>query len=85
MLSRCKFKLFLLSLLLINPQVNRKGDQMKLITFEKKSSVCVGVLTDKGIMDLTDRFQSVKNILTGGHESLEKIRSILDNCKTSIR
>jgi len=57
---------------------------MKLITFEKNASICVGALTDNGITDLSDRFQSVKNILTGGPEALEKIRSILDNCKKFI-
>lgn len=57
---------------------------MKLITFEKNSSVCVGVLTDKGIADLTGRFQSIKQIISGGQETLEKIRPIIDKYEEFI-
>ena len=57
---------------------------MKLVTFEKNASICAGALTDKGIADLTGRFQSVKEILTGGPETLEKIRSLVDDCAEFI-
>ncbi len=57
---------------------------MKLVTFEKNTSICAGVLTDKGIADLTGRFQSVKEILTGGPETLEKIRSLINDCAELI-
>jgi 2-keto-4-pentenoate hydratase/2-oxohepta-3-ene-1,7-dioic acid hydratase in catechol pathway len=87
-LFRCKFKLFLLLLPHINsplgeaekPYDDGKGKQMKLITFRKDASVCAGILTDKGIVDLTGDFQSVKHIIAGGSEVIEKIRSIIDKC-----
>ena len=52
---------------------------MKLITFKKNASVRAGVLTDKGIVDLSEDFQSVKHIIAGGPETIKKIRSITDN------
>ncbi|MDD5328115.1 MAG: fumarylacetoacetate hydrolase family protein [Phycisphaerae bacterium] len=57
---------------------------MKLITFKKNASICVGVLTDKGVVDLTGDFQSVKHILAGGPETIEKIRLIIDKCTKFI-
>ena len=38
---------------------------MKLVTFKKDSKISCGVLTDKGIVDLTGDFQSVKHIIAG--------------------
>jgi 2-keto-4-pentenoate hydratase/2-oxohepta-3-ene-1,7-dioic acid hydratase in catechol pathway len=55
---------------------------MKLITFKKNTSVCVGVMTDKGIVDLTSDFQSVKHIIAGGPEAIKKIQAIV---KRSIK
>jgi 2-keto-4-pentenoate hydratase/2-oxohepta-3-ene-1,7-dioic acid hydratase in catechol pathway len=57
---------------------------MKLITFKKNSAVCAGVLTDKGIIDLTGDFQSVKHIIAGGPETIKKIRPIIDECTKFI-
>jgi 2-keto-4-pentenoate hydratase/2-oxohepta-3-ene-1,7-dioic acid hydratase in catechol pathway len=57
---------------------------MKLITFKKNSAVCAGVLTDKGIVDLTGDFQSVKHIIAGGPATIKKIRSITDECTKFI-
>ncbi len=49
---------------------------MKLITFKKNTKIYCGVLTYRGIIDLTGNFQSVKQILAGGNETLRKIQSI---------
>lgn len=57
---------------------------MKLITFRKNSAVCAGALTDKGIVDLTGEFQSVKHIIAGGPETIRKIRSVIDKCTKFI-
>jgi len=57
---------------------------MKLITFKKNASICAGVLTDKGIVDLTGDFQSVKHILAGGHETIKKVRLVIDKCTKFI-
>ncbi len=57
---------------------------MKLITFRKNASFCAGVLTDKGIIDLTGDFQSVKHIIAGGSEAIKKILSITDKCTKFI-
>jgi 2-keto-4-pentenoate hydratase/2-oxohepta-3-ene-1,7-dioic acid hydratase in catechol pathway len=57
---------------------------MKLITFRKNKSVKCGVLTNKGIIDLTDDFKSIKQILAGGTERLKKISAAVDKCKKFI-
>jgi 2,4-diketo-3-deoxy-L-fuconate hydrolase len=57
---------------------------MKLVTFKKDSKISCGVLSDKGIVDLTGSFQSVKQFLAGGNENLKKIQKITDNCKNFI-
>jgi 2-keto-4-pentenoate hydratase/2-oxohepta-3-ene-1,7-dioic acid hydratase in catechol pathway len=57
---------------------------MKLITFKKNASICAGVLTDKGIVDLTSVFQSVKHIIAGEPETIKKIRPIIDECTKFI-
>jgi 2-keto-4-pentenoate hydratase/2-oxohepta-3-ene-1,7-dioic acid hydratase in catechol pathway len=57
---------------------------MKLITFKKNTVICAGVLTDKGIVDLTGDFQSVKHIIASGSETIEKISSIIDKCTKFI-
>ena len=57
---------------------------MKLITFRKNASICAGVLTNKGIVDLTGNFQSVKHIITDGSEAIKRIRSIIDKCTKFI-
>ncbi|MFA5239317.1 MAG: fumarylacetoacetate hydrolase family protein [Phycisphaerae bacterium] len=57
---------------------------MKLITFKKNASICAGVLTDKGIVDLTGDFKSVKHILATGPETIEKVRLIIDKCTEFI-
>jgi 2-keto-4-pentenoate hydratase/2-oxohepta-3-ene-1,7-dioic acid hydratase in catechol pathway len=57
---------------------------MKLITFKKNTAICAGVLTDKGIVDLTSDFQSVKHIIAGEPETIKKIRSIIDECTKFI-
>jgi 2-keto-4-pentenoate hydratase/2-oxohepta-3-ene-1,7-dioic acid hydratase in catechol pathway len=57
---------------------------MKLITFKKNTSICAGILTDEGIVDLTGDFQSVKHIIAGGSETIKKIRSIIDECTKFI-
>ena len=51
---------------------------MKLVTFKENSSVRCGILSDKGIVDLTGTFQSVKQIITGGRENLKKIQLITE-------
>ena len=51
---------------------------MKLVTFKENSSVRCGILSDKGIVDLTDNFQGVKQILAGGRENLKKIQLITE-------
>jgi 2-keto-4-pentenoate hydratase/2-oxohepta-3-ene-1,7-dioic acid hydratase in catechol pathway len=51
---------------------------MKLVTFKKASSVYCGILTNKGIADLTDTFQSVKQIIAGGSENTKKIQNIVE-------
>jgi 2-keto-4-pentenoate hydratase/2-oxohepta-3-ene-1,7-dioic acid hydratase in catechol pathway len=53
---------------------------MKLITFKKNTSVCVGVMTNKGIVDLTSDFHSVKHIIAGGPEVIKKIQAIVKRC-----
>jgi 2-keto-4-pentenoate hydratase/2-oxohepta-3-ene-1,7-dioic acid hydratase in catechol pathway len=66
---------------------------MKLITFKKntsplrlrsEASICAGILTDEGIVDLTGDFQSVKHIIAGGSETIKKIRPIIDECTKFI-
>ena len=57
---------------------------MKLITFKKNTSICAGVLTYEGIVDLTGDFQSVKHIIAGGPEAIKKIRPIIDKCTKFI-
>src|SRR4030043_1718702 len=54
---------------------------MKLVTFKKGHSVRCGILTDKGIVDLTGGFQSVKQIIAGGSKNLKKIQKTADSCK----
>jgi len=51
---------------------------MKLVTFKENSFVRCGILSDKGIVDLTGIFQSVKQIITGGSENLKKIQFITE-------
>jgi len=51
---------------------------MKLITFKENKSIKCGVLTNKGIIDLTSDFQSIKQILAGGAETLKKISTGID-------
>jgi 2-keto-4-pentenoate hydratase/2-oxohepta-3-ene-1,7-dioic acid hydratase in catechol pathway len=58
---------------------------MKLVTFRRNSKVSCGALTNKGIVDLTDDFQSVKHIIAGGDETLNKIKSNIARCKKFIR
>ena len=57
---------------------------MKLITFKKNSAVCAGAITDKGIVDLTGDFQSVKHIIAGGPETIKKISFLIDKCTKFI-
>jgi len=57
---------------------------MKLITFKKNAAICAGALTDKGIVDLTGDFQSVKSIIAGGPENIKKISSLIDKCTKFI-
>jgi 2-keto-4-pentenoate hydratase/2-oxohepta-3-ene-1,7-dioic acid hydratase in catechol pathway len=57
---------------------------MKLVTFKKAAKIFCGVLTGKGIVDLTDDFQSIKHILAGGLESIKKIRAATDKCEKFI-
>lgn len=52
---------------------------MKLVTFKKDTKIFCGALTNKGIVDLTGTFQSVKQILAGGSENLKKIQGIVKN------
>ena len=54
---------------------------MKLITFRENKSIKCGVLTNKGIIDLTDDFKSIKQILAGGTETLKKISAAGDKCE----
>jgi 2-keto-4-pentenoate hydratase/2-oxohepta-3-ene-1,7-dioic acid hydratase in catechol pathway len=54
---------------------------MKLVTFKKDAKISCGVLTAKGIVNLTGDFKSVKHIISGGSESLKKIQKTADNCK----
>ncbi|MGB8226192.1 MAG: fumarylacetoacetate hydrolase family protein [Sedimentisphaerales bacterium] len=51
---------------------------MKLVTFKKDTKVSCGVLTNKGIVDLTGTFRSVKQILTDSTKNTEKIQIIVD-------
>ena len=57
---------------------------MKLVTFKKDTKVPCGVLTNKGIVDLTGSFRSVKQILAGGFENTEKIQIIVNKCTKFI-
>jgi 2-keto-4-pentenoate hydratase/2-oxohepta-3-ene-1,7-dioic acid hydratase in catechol pathway len=57
---------------------------MKLVTFKKDTKVSCGVLTNKGIVDLTGTFRSIKQILAGGAENTEKIQIIVDKCMKFI-
>ncbi len=57
---------------------------MKLITFEKNTCICAGVLTDKGVIDLTGHFQSVKHVIAGGPEAIKKVGSIIAKCTEFI-
>ncbi|PKL47714.1 MAG: 5-carboxymethyl-2-hydroxymuconate isomerase [Planctomycetes bacterium HGW-Planctomycetes-1] len=54
---------------------------MKLVTFKKDAKISCGVLTAKGIVDLTGDFKSVKHIISGGSENLKKIQKIAASCK----
>ncbi len=58
--------------------------KMKLITFKKNTKVSCGVLTNKGIADLTGNLKSVKQIIAGGKENLKEIQKITDACKDFI-
>jgi len=57
---------------------------MKLVTFKKDTKISCGVLTNKGIVDLTGTFQSVKQIIAGGKEFLKTIQKTVDNYKDFI-
>lgn len=57
---------------------------MKLVTFKKAAKISCGVLTDKGIVDLTGDFQSVKHIIAGRPESIKKIRAVVEKCEKFI-
>ncbi|MBN1787423.1 MAG: fumarylacetoacetate hydrolase family protein [Sedimentisphaerales bacterium] len=57
---------------------------MKLVTFKKGPSIRCGILTDKGIIDLTDSFQSVKQIITAGPEALQTAQKAADKCTEFI-
>jgi 2,4-didehydro-3-deoxy-L-rhamnonate hydrolase len=57
---------------------------MKLITFKRDTKISCGVLTDKGIADLTGNFQSVKQIIAGGSKTIKKIQGITDKCMKFI-
>ena len=57
---------------------------MKLITFKKDTKISCGVLTDNGIIDLTGKFHSVKQIIAGGSETLKKIQANVNSCKKFI-
>ncbi|MBN1391654.1 MAG: fumarylacetoacetate hydrolase family protein [Sedimentisphaerales bacterium] len=57
---------------------------MRLITFKKNASVCAGVMTDYGIIDLTGDFQSVRHIIACGIDTIKKIQSATDKCETFI-
>jgi len=57
---------------------------MKLITFKKDTKISCGVLTNNGIIDLTGKFQSVKQIIAGGSETLKKIQANVNSCKKFI-
>ena len=57
---------------------------MKLITFKKDTKISCGVLTDNGIIDLTGKFHSVKQIIAGGSEILKKIQTAANSCKKFI-
>jgi 2-keto-4-pentenoate hydratase/2-oxohepta-3-ene-1,7-dioic acid hydratase in catechol pathway len=58
---------------------------MKLITYKKDTSIRPGLLTDKGIIDITSNWpgsdppQSVKQILTLGDPCLEKLKQLEQN------
>ncbi len=54
---------------------------MKLVTFKKDAKIFCGVLTAKGIVDLTSDFKSVKHIIAGGSDGLKKIQKIAASCK----
>jgi len=58
---------------------------MKLVTFKKDLKISCGALTDKGIVNLMDGFQSTKHIIAGGDETLNKIKSTIARCKEFIR
>jgi len=57
---------------------------MKLVTFKKDTKVSCGVLTNKGIVDLTGTFRSVKQMLAVGTENTEKIQIIVNKCTKFI-
>jgi 2-keto-4-pentenoate hydratase/2-oxohepta-3-ene-1,7-dioic acid hydratase in catechol pathway len=52
---------------------------MKLVTFKKDTKVSCGALNNKGVVDLTGTFRSVKQILAGGTENTKKIQGIIKN------
>lgn len=51
---------------------------MKLITYRKNSHICCGALTHKGIIDLTNAFQSVKQILADEPQAIEKVQDFIN-------
>lgn len=57
---------------------------MKLISFRDDKSIKCGVLTNNGVIDLTGEFQSVKQIIATGGETLKKIQTAADSCKKFI-
>jgi 2,4-diketo-3-deoxy-L-fuconate hydrolase len=52
---------------------------MKLVMFKKDAKISCGILTDKGIADLTGTFQSIKQTISGGSENIKKIQVIIEN------
>jgi 2-keto-4-pentenoate hydratase/2-oxohepta-3-ene-1,7-dioic acid hydratase in catechol pathway len=81
-----KFKLFLLSLHKIS---ENERDDMKLATFEYNDSVCCGIVTDKGIVDIRaplkgESIYSIKELLIKGGPYLDKIAGFVDSATEFI-
>ncbi len=57
---------------------------MKLVTFKRDTKISCGALTDSGIVDLTGDFQSAKQIIAGGNESIRKIQTVVNKCTKFI-
>lgn len=63
---------------------------MKLVTYLKNESICCGILTEKGIIDILSQWpgadspRSVKEILTKGQSCLDKLRELAVSCKDFI-